>query len=528
MARRKKRAGKGTFSNVELPVAKSYLTPSSRNRLLLAGGAVVTVLLAWVAVDSWIGNPQSLSNGPLSSNHANLEDNCAACHTEDNEVSNAACSTCHEKHGDELGVFTFASHYLYRSNDFQRVVPSPDEEPCHACHIEHQGRDAAITQVPDSRCLSCHQFGSFNDDHPQFEFATSNLPDDDALAFTHTRHVNEVMERGGLEDVEQACLSCHHPRPEGKSFQPIAFDRHCDVCHLTTSMRTPPLPVRSAATGPAGVETLEAIQQRGGPATQWAYFLNPNEFRRLGDRVVKGPLYHRDPWVLENLRGLRRALYPEAGLADLLTTSPDVPLNELATLYREAIATLKGQVRGLRARPEPEVQEELARLGALLEELERRLDDPYAPLDEARFLLALGPASSSLSETEVEQIEALVTALTEPCQQCHRVDNATIARVRQDQRTLRRAEFNHRAHIVQRRCLDCHGEIPVSEFLGKSEPAQASLDRAAIHNLPRIESCQECHNPKLASNRCVTCHLFHPDQSRRSQLLLYIGDEPEG
>ncbi len=527
MARRKKRHGKGTFSDVELPVAKRYLRPVSRNRLLLAGGAVALLLLAWVAVEGWLGNPRLLSNGPLSSYHANLEDDCAACHTQNHEVSDQACSACHEKYGDDLGVFTFASHYLYRSNDFQRVVPSPDEVPCYACHVEHQGREAIITRVSDARCSNCHEISSFNRDHPQFEFATKALPDDDALAFSHTRHVNEVMKRGRLEDVEKACLSCHHPQDDGKGFAPIAFERHCDLCHLTTSQRTPPLPVLSAATGAAGVETLEAIQQRGGPATQWAFFLNPNEFRRLGDRVVKGPLYHRDPWVLENLRSLRRALYPEAGLADLLTTSPDVALGELHTLYREAIATLEQQIRGLRSRPEREVQEELERLGTMLEELERRLDDPYAPLDEARFLLALGPPSSSLSAAEVEQIESLVQTLSEPCRQCHQVENATIVRVRADQRTLRRAEFNHRAHIVQRRCPDCHSEIPVVDFLGSTEPAEAALDRAAIHNLPRIESCQQCHNPSVASNRCVTCHLFHPDQSRRSQLLLYIGDEPE-
>ena len=39
------------------------------------------------------------------------------------------------------------------------------------------------------------------------------------------------------------------------------------------------------------------------------------------------------------------------------------------------------------------------------------------------------------------------------------------------------------------------------------------------------QRCQECHQPDLASNRCTNCHLFHPNKSRRSHLLLYL-DEP--
>ena len=101
----------------------------------------------------------------------------------------------------------------------------------------------------------------------------------------------------------------------------------------------------------------------------------------------------------------------------------------------------------------------------------------------------------------------------------------TIARVQEDQRTLRRAEFNHRAHIIEVRCLECHTRIPITENLDASislyeiDPAS---DHAGILNLPGIEVCRECHNPRLASDRCTTCHLFHPDQSRRSELVLYV------
>lgn len=523
---RKTRAGKGSFSDVELPVAGRYPRGDGRRRPLLVAAAVVG-LAALVVVFLFLRHGRLLAAGPLSSHHADLERDCAACHTGFAAVGNDACSTCHERFGDQLGTYTFASHYLYRSNDFQRLVPSPDEVPCAACHGEHGGREAAITRVPDARCTTCHEIGSFSRGHPQFDFAAEGLADDGALAFTHVHHTREVMKRGGLADVEEACLACHEPRPDGRSFRPISFDRHCDDCHLTATDRTRPLPVAGdgGTDGTPGVETLEAIQRRGGPGTRWAYFLSSAEFRRLGDRVVKSPLYHRDPWVLENLRRLRRTLYPQAGLADLLTASPDVDPAELPALYAEAIATLEDHALGLRSRPEPEIQAELAKIDELLADLERRLEDPYAPLDETRFLLAPGPVDPDLSAEEVAAVESVVADLTEACRRCHAVTQATIARVAADQRTLGRAEFNHRVHVLQRRCLDCHTEIPVAELLGGEGEVDPRIDRAEIQNLPAIDTCRGCHNPQVAADRCVTCHLFHPDRARRAQLQL-AGEGP--
>lgn len=531
MAGRSQRSGKGSYGEVGLPVAGRYLTPRSRNRLLAAGGAALALLLALAAADFFARDATLLSNGPLSSDHANLERDCAACHTAGGgPVTDEACSACHERHGDRLGVYSFASHYLYRSADFQRLVPSEREPPCSACHVEHRGREAEVVRVPDARCLRCHDYGSFSRRHPEFDFAADGEADSGALSFPHVHHVNELLRRQGLgpADVERVCLTCHNPRPDGRSFQPIDFDRHCDACHLTTSEGTDPLPVAGGGDdGPGpGVETLEAIQRRGEPGTLWAWSINPREFRRQGERVIKTPLYHRDPWVLYNLRRLRHRLYPDGGLADLLTATPEVPASELKTLYAEAIAHLEELMLGLRSRPEPEIQAELQRLGTALNQLRRRLDDPYAPLDETGFLFALGPPADDLDPAAVAAVDAVAGSLTKPCRQCHAVRDATIVRVQADQRTLRRAEFDHRAHVVQRRCLDCHDRIPIREFLGSETKPEPARDRAEIYNLPRIARCRECHNPHLASQSCVTCHLFHPDPGRRSELLLYVDQPP--
>ncbi len=524
MARRKKRASKGFYSDVPLNVAKRYLYPASRRRMLLWGGLAAAALGIFAAVDYRWRDARFLSNGPVSSAHATFEQDCAACHTPFGEVSTEACSTCHEKYGDEIGVYSFASHYLYRSNDFSRLATSEHETTCVPCHTEHLGREAEITRVDDGRCLTCHAYGSFNRDHPQFDFAADNIPDDDALAFTHIHHTREIMESQGLFDVERACLYCHSPKPDGKSFQPVDFDRHCDACHLTANTTTARLPIEGD--GP-GVTTLETLIERQAPGTRWALFANPNEYRQVGSRVSKSPVHHNDDWILYNLRRLRRALYPDAGLAELLRASADAPAGEVETLYSEAVATLKDYAEGLRSRPEPEIQAELQRIEQLLAGVERALEDPYAPLDETEFLLALDKPRPDLGDEAIEEIELLVDQLTQPCQTCHRIERATIARVQKDQDILHRAEFNHRAHILQVRCLDCHTEIPIADGIqdGDIQSGESPVDQAAIQNLPRIESCQECHQQKVSSNRCVTCHEFHPDKSRRSDLLLYVTPE---
>jgi hypothetical protein len=231
--------------------------------------------------------------------------------------------------------------------------------------------------------------------------------------------------------------------------------------------------------------------------------------------------------VLENLRQLRQVQYPNAELADLLTASPDAGADQIVELYREAVSTLRAYALELRAEPDRAVQRDLRQIEALLDEVERALEDPATPLDEGRFLLELLEPDPALGAERKAEMDSLVQLLTEPCRQCHRVERATIGRVAADQRTLRRAEFDHRAHIIQRRCLDCHDRIPFAERLplaeqGKETLLDPAVDRAEIVNLPGIATCRECHQRDAVADRCATCHHHHPNQSRRSELLLYL------
>ena len=223
-------------------------------------------------------------------------------------------------------------------------------------------RAAAITNVSDAQCVSCHVYGSFNKNHPQFQFTAKKIADDTTLAFTHIRHVKDVIKREKLVDLERACLYCHNPQSDGKHFEPIDFDTHCGACHLTASVATPTLKIKNLDDPlTPGVETLESIRQRGGPGAAWTMNASPSAFQiKPGNRLVKSPVRHEDPWIMENLKMIRRALYPNRDFAELLKTSGKIPAQNrhaAATLmYQEAIQTLQDYATGLRAWPEPEVQ----------------------------------------------------------------------------------------------------------------------------------------------------------------------------
>ena len=501
--------------------------------MLVAGGLLGFGILSYYVIDFFFLKSSVTASGPLSSYHAKFEKDCASCHEPFGDVTSSKCSTCHEKTGDRLGVYTFASHYVYRSGELLRAKTAGQkyaskENDCAVCHQEHQDREAAVTNVPDAYCTSCHEFGSFNKNHPEFQFAAQKLADDSTLAFTHIKHVKEVVKREKLTDIERACLYCHHPEPDGKRFATIDFDTHCSACHLTGAVGTPTLKIKTAENIlEPGVETLEMIRTRRGQNTAWTFNINPNEFQlKPGNRLVKLPVHHEDPWVLENLQSIQRILNPDRGFAELLKTagenSASNKKNASTEIYREAIQTLQNYAAGLRGRSEPEVQRELVKIDSLLKVARHKLQRQPILNGDAKFVWPAAKMNSNLNAEQIAGLNDLAASLTEACRECHTVNNAAILRVQKDQQVLHRAEFNHRAHIVQRRCLDCHAEIPILAATAGTAIVASAQDHAAIQNIPSIENCRACHNAAETSNRCVTCHAFHPNKTNRSSLLLYL------
>lgn len=533
---------KGTFSDLRLPVLRGYVFPVSRKTMMIAGGIGALAVLCFFLFNSFFQKSGFISSGPLASPHATFEENCEKCHKSFRSVTDAKCSICHEKSGDRLGVYTFAAHYVYRSREESRVKPAMakhqrEMRPCASCHPEHEGRQAQITNVPDSKCTQCHKFGSFNRQHPEFEFARKSVPDDSALIFTHIRHTKFVLaklqQQSGSNYIERTCLYCHNPQSDGKNFMPLDYDRHCGDCHLNAAVETPKLAVKDPANpNVPGVETLEMIKARRGPGTLWAFYANPYDFNpvdpRPGARVSKTPIYHEDPWILENLKLIRQRIYPDSGLTELLKTSGNTSRQDPLPLYNEAIQTLQDYVTGLRDRPQQNVRSDLVRIDSLLRVARRRLSAAPSALSESLFTFR--SQNLNLDPDQRKAFEDLASKLTRPkessCQECHMVESAGIARVQSDQRTLLLAEFDHRAHILERRCLDCHVEIPVPARVENIDSlvtaADKSKDRAAVQNIPKIANCRDCHSEEEASNRCVTCHYFHPNKTNRASLELFV------
>jgi predicted CXXCH cytochrome family protein len=515
-----RRFDKGFFSPDRFPVTNRYLEAAGRGRLFAIGAVAAIALSALFVGDAFLGPATTIARGPLSESHALFGEQCSTCHVPMGGVPNEKCTACHQQSGGALGPYTFARHYLYRSGDHDRSAPGSSEMPCASCHREHQGRHEPLLEVADATCTSCHAVGSFRRGHPEFGFAAQRVPDPANLHFPHVLHVREVMGEYDLIEAEASCLQCHTPEPDGRSFQPISFARHCDDCHLTPSTATAFLPIRARGSAAPGVVTLGEIRRAGGPGGGWADYWNPNEFREQDGRIQKRPVFHEDPWILFNLQQLRRQLYPGAELADLLRTSPEVPARDARRLHEEAIATLRRQIEAVRGEPSEEIQRELAMLNDLLVEVESRLARPFAPIDETRFDVRFADRAEGLASGAIDEaaFTAVVDSMTAPCQECHIVERATLRRVQTDQRTLWRAEFDHRAHVIHARCLDCHSAIPIREsLLADSEPA-TELDHAGIQNLPAIATCRDCHAPRGPADRCTSCHLFHPDKTHWSTL----------
>lgn len=521
--------GKGSFGDARLPVAERYVYPRNRNHVVWLGVGLGALIAVIVLVNLGFGAGGLVAKGTLSSAHAILDTRCAECHAPFGGVSNQKCSSCHEKFDDTLGSYTFNAHYIYASGDRTRAFGREDEVTCAACHREHDGRRAdLLARVSDRVCASCHEIDAFGDGHPEFAFAAEGTPDDGGLSFTHIRHVDLVLDDRDSENVEVACLTCHEPTADARAFRPIRFDAACGDCHLTTGDESAELPVqprgeplvRAGEDGVVlalGVETLETVRARMGPGEQWAARMSAARFDVDDDIVVKTGIVHADPWVLHNLRRLRRAIYPSGGLADLLVASADVAPSDERELYEEALATLRSHAVGLRGRDEEWIQAALFDFDRIAATLERRIADPNTTLNDTRFRLSA--RDPRLTDAQLAEIDGFAAEVAQPCTMCHTIDRATIRRVRQEQQVLRRAKFDHGAHVIQRGCLDCHTRIPFSDYLGADEAIDPALDNVAIQNIPAAGVCRQCHLPDAAPDRCITCHEFHPERDVHSLLL---------
>ena len=260
--------------------------PSKRAAAWLLSILVLGLFLAW-PIKAYYDRQQSQkmaskfhademwSSGSLSRGHAQLADNCEACHAKPFEaVRDQSCKACHTKVHDHADPFRLArarpdlDRWGKVKLAFQETFDIPPGR-CVECHTEHEGkREMPVTA--QRFCSECHQSlkaklpdtplpdaGDFGTSHPEFRPAVltrwngsrpmmqrvslAEKPrENSGLKFPHALHLSKTngvaqMARrlSGEHGFGQslACADCHDGDPSGTRFQPVNMEEDCGMCH---------------------------------------------------------------------------------------------------------------------------------------------------------------------------------------------------------------------------------------------------------------------------------------------------------
>ncbi|MDX6765180.1 MAG: hypothetical protein SFU85_00150 [Candidatus Methylacidiphilales bacterium] len=267
-----------------------YFRTLRKHLFLYSTLAALLLVLAATIITTWessVSGKYLLSRiynpGPVSQAHADLANDCAACHGRPNSIFqvsvenspvDTACMKCHQQH------------------DFH-ASQSPRTHSCTACHHEHLTA-GPMKPVADANCASCHGntqtmraaettarslppsaldltprdghthfqpgrsatppavFTSFEKGHPEWQIHREKLKDPNSLAFNHALHLKgDGIPLVGGKKLD--CNYCHQPDPSGSYLQPMVFEKNCQACHsLQFDPRNPDLAI------PHG--SVEAVQ----------------------------------------------------------------------------------------------------------------------------------------------------------------------------------------------------------------------------------------------------------------------------
>ncbi len=185
-------------------------------KLNLKNGIKIAVLLACAALAFaafwFLGNNRAVWQsqvipGKLSAAHAQLETNCAACHTAVQGVDEAKCIACHANNESLLQRQPTAFHANISN--------------CAACHIEHQGINANL-RVMNHEALA--------------QIGINIMPEGTDVA---SRSNNPLLpENHSLVSWLEArldCASCHSTKDKHFGL----FGQNCASCHATTEWTIP-------------------------------------------------------------------------------------------------------------------------------------------------------------------------------------------------------------------------------------------------------------------------------------------------
>jgi hypothetical protein len=455
-------------------VSLHYWRQGGRGKWLAAGvcaGAGAVWMVVCFARGSWHA---PASPGPVHAVHAAWENDCAACHPGfltpatdrnglrrwlgDRDSADGLCQECH------LGP----PHHADRE-------PAGDVPGCAGCHLDHQGRTAALARPADQACTRCHQhlpahtrdgtgYGDDRDQiahftsHPEFRLGSKGkrevlgeANDPGKLKFNHRLHLTpgqkyDPKDRGGwtLGQVPSELRARYRAmQPEDRRKDTDLVELKCASCHQLDATDSP-------AAGPGvNVPLARASGDYVLPVTydQHCKACHPLTFNPSLPKVSV-PHHLQPADVGRFLTGVYVAeLVKDADLAKKLTSGRPLPKVNVSREEKEARARVAGHV----GRAEQYLYAGKSTCG-LCHHFER------------------GPG---------ERLPRRIVPTAVP------------------QVWYPHAKFSHRAHRAVD-CLQCH------------EKATTSIVSTDVL-LPGVENCQKCHSPDRGGVRhdCVTCHQYH-------------------
>jgi hypothetical protein len=468
--------------------------------LAIAAAAAYAV---WTAV----GNDtlRQFSPGPLAQVHAMWDRQCEVCHTSfvptgstawsaDRHASDKLCEACH-KVPDHV------------SNQIHAEI-----EGCAACHSDHHGRNANLTNVADSTCTVCHAniaahvYGGekaaaprikdvtdFVMNHPEFKL-DSPRKDPGPLKFSHLWHLLPGLPFGKgpyrLSDLSPQDRERY--RKTGQTNNDL-ITLDCSACHELNRTEGSP---RGAVNG-----------------------------TDIGQAISSSPLHAAGDYMLPISYEMHcRACHP---LSYSGSTQPAVAAATSSESERLAAKAGETVPHGW---SDPQLRQYLERVlsGQLLNNADANTlakPLPYAVKNQPAPNSPLPnraaqphPQAKTMGDYLKAELNDRVEVLRNECLVCHVAKNGEgleVLPVSVTSRWLEQAKFNHSAHRMKD-CETCHTfdfpkQLP-------TDPAVICASDFAEKLIPKRQVCLECHSPPRGSGAdakggarfdCIECHRYH-------------------
>lgn len=157
----------------------------------------------------------AVNPGSLSAAHANLANNCGACHTPVTGVDTAKCILCHANNESLLQRQPTAFHASINT--------------CKECHLEHRGVDAKLSEMDHALLTSIGM--------KQMRVAESGTEELGAYLRLSAKLDSGASphSRINLDESVLDCASCHFNDDRHQSF----FGADCAQCHATDRWTIP-------------------------------------------------------------------------------------------------------------------------------------------------------------------------------------------------------------------------------------------------------------------------------------------------